>query len=699
MRQQQKQYFSASELAGLPGLPSTKRRVNALALREAWPARDRAGRGGGREYPFAALPVEARDALARSLLGGATAEPQSGSTALLNEPQTTAAPAILPAPSALHDWQRRRGEARAAILAEVKRLGAQVGITRALRAVAQSAQEGTLPAHLQRLVPVANARTGKSATRTLSRASLFRWMKDSSKGFAALAPKPSKKEHDAPEWLAALLAIRQQPSRPSLPYCLEKLGKQLGIKPPPETTARFWLNKLSAVDLARGRMGPRALKSIRPYVKRGTAHMWPGDCYTADGHTFDAEIAHPKHGQPFRPEITSVLDIATRRAVGWSVNLSESTWAVLDAQRNAFETAGICALWYVDRGSGYFNAMQEDLVTGAAARTGFTITHSLPWNSQARGIEERSHRSIWVRAAKELPTYMGADMDREARQNVYKLTRRDLKQTGASRLLMPWREFLVFVQTQIDAYNDRPHKGLPKIRDAVSGKQRHMTPNEAWQQALDEGWEPVRVEAHEAEDMFRPYQICTVRRGMVQLHNNSYFNAALADYHGEKVQVGYDIHDAGRVWVRDASRRLICVAEFEANKRDYFPQAVIDQAAEKRAKGRIARAALRIEEAEAELRPAALLEHAPGDFLEDVMPQLERAEVADANENAAENVVALSGMRRPSFDTDPEKYRWLLAHEGEIDKEDRGWIAWYEDTEEWFDLFGVGARREAEEEF
>ncbi|MFN7191690.1 MAG: DNA-binding protein, partial [Rhodospirillales bacterium] len=61
-----KVWFTAAELAALalPGLPGTKRRINAVAARESWPHRDRSGRGGGREYPRDALPRDARDELA-----------------------------------------------------------------------------------------------------------------------------------------------------------------------------------------------------------------------------------------------------------------------------------------------------------------------------------------------------------------------------------------------------------------------------------------------------------------------------------------------------------------------------------------------------------------------------------------------------------------------------------------------------------
>lgn len=62
-----KDWLTAQEIAaeGLPGLPTTKRGINELAMREGWNfdvfrARQRAGRGGGMEYHIGILPTLAQ---------------------------------------------------------------------------------------------------------------------------------------------------------------------------------------------------------------------------------------------------------------------------------------------------------------------------------------------------------------------------------------------------------------------------------------------------------------------------------------------------------------------------------------------------------------------------------------------------------------------------------------------------------------
>lgn len=601
-------WYSAQQLAGLPGMPGHESNVRLLAKKNLWPTRPKV-RGKGVEYPFSALPQPTRDALlARLAATMSSAAPDVSSLTGAVPAGGPLATGLFTPPSQLKDWQRRTAEARAAIVAEVKRLAAIGGQENAIRTVIHLAATGTLPEQLQQLVTVANAKAGVGGSRTLSRTSIYRWIKDAEAGFSALAPK-TRDEKGIPPWGAALLSQWQQPQKPTLAAALDRLNLPAHIAPPSYSQARRFLDKMSARDREIGRMGPREIKSMRAYVKRDTSQMWPGDAYTADGHTFDAEIAHPAHGKPFRPEITTVIDIATRRAVGWSAGLAESTWSVLDALRHGCLGCGIPAIFYVDNGSGFKNALMADEATGFMARLAITLTHSLPYNSQARGIIERAHQTLWVKASRDLPTYMGAPMDREARQKVYKLTRADIKAVGTSRLLMAWADFITWCESQVEAYNNRPHRSLPRIRDAATGKLRHQTPMEAWAQAGEEGWQPTLVLENERDDLFRPYKEVLTRRALVTLFGNSYFHRELEHYHGDTVRVGYDIHDASRVWVRDRQGRLICVAEFEGNKRSYFPQSFVEQAAQKRAEGRIKRAQARIDEAEAELQPQQLIEH------------------------------------------------------------------------------------------
>jgi putative transposase len=96
-----REWFTASELAGLPGLPASERRVRSRVERENWQSRARAGRGGGNEYHLSALPectqaaliVRERAAGTETSVGGVNSAVASAASGQL------VAEASLPTPS------------------------------------------------------------------------------------------------------------------------------------------------------------------------------------------------------------------------------------------------------------------------------------------------------------------------------------------------------------------------------------------------------------------------------------------------------------------------------------------------------------------------------------------------------------------------------------------------------------------------
>lgn len=599
------EWLTAQEMTGLPGLPTTDRRIREMAARENWRSRQRVG-SKAKEYALSCLPSETQAAFVTDALKKAPA---------IVVPVKATLPATrVNNPLELANWQRDCALARLAFVRETERLAVAIGKSRAVDELVTRAAAADLPGHLQRLVKVANAKSGERAA--FSRRTLISWCSltataeaQSKSAVAVLAPKA--RDYATPTWAGALIKAFSQPQKPALTNVLIELSKILPAEHMPsfDQARRFLKSRMGNVDVLRGRVGARELKNFKPFVRRDFSMLLPTDIYTADGHTFDAEIAHPRHGQAFRPEITSIMDVATRKIVGWSCDLAESRWAVLDAIRMAATMHGIHAIFYVDNGSGYKNDLQTAEGVGLSERLGFTLKHALPYNSQAKGIIERSHRTVWVRAAKKLPTYMGADMDAEARKKVFKITRADIKTTGGSRLLMPWSDFVQFVQQEADDYNNLPHSSLPEIRDSITGKRRHMTPSEVWQAAVNKGFEAVLPTTNEAQDLFRPYIIVNVRRCEIVLFKNRYFSRELEQYHGEDVQAGYDIHDPSGIFIRDLDGRFICRAGLDANKQPYMPQSVIEQAQERREQGRLRRAQNKIDEIMLERNPRVLLEH------------------------------------------------------------------------------------------
>lgn len=677
-----KKFYSIQEIIelGLSSLPSTHPALNRRAKLESWLWKEIKAKGGKNgvrkeyilpDYALAELVSNKQDEYSKQL------EIKGDNINVANIVPTIS-------PALLADWQRDCGTARLAIVRHVLDMADLLGKTKAVEKFATDSKNGQLTATLTDTVRQANAKAGtKTQNRgnaKVSRATLFNWLKLAENAgdnslVAVLAPK--HRDVTMPVWGATLLKLWGQPTKPSLSMVMRELVNVMGGENVPSyaQASYFLRTHVGNVELERGRMGARELKNIQPFIRRDASELFPTDVYTADGHTFDAEVAHPISGRPFRPEITAIIDVASRKLVGFSIDLAESGLAVLDAIRTAVCTNGVMALFYVDNGSGYKNAMMSRDGSGLMDRLGSTLTHSLPYNSQAKGIVERSHQSIWIQAAKRLPTYIGVDMDKEARQKVFKKTRKDIATFGESKLLLAWDDFMTLCHDEMQRYNNRPHHAHPRRHNKLTGRKEHLTPQQVWDEKLTmmvNLGKPL-VQVHEADmvDLFRPYIERKVLRGEIKMFNHVYFSRELEQYHGETVHVGYDIHDASQVWVRDVSGRLLAVAKFEANTRAYFAQPVIEQAHEKRALGQLKRVKVRENEILETLSPSRVLEHI--DTMRLPQEQIDKA-FATLNKTIEAEAVEVISMPKPMMtsavndvpdmkimnETDDERFeRWL----------------------------------------
>ncbi len=568
-----RRWWTAAELADLQveGWPRTKqamlRRFARLSVRH------RLRRDGAHLYRVEDLPAPLREAA----LAASAAED----------------PAPEPEAAADTDMSGRRAAARLALLREVDRLAEALGsVVLARRSLVETVRTGRDP----RLAGL--AREALARRRWLSVRTLERW--------AGYRDEPAMLEvhgraTGVPDWLDAFLAIWARPSKPSIAFACELLRRERpDIDLPSLRTVQRTVARLGAVTRSRGRLGPRELKTVRPYIARDFRELEPADVFVADGHTHDQLVLHPVTGKPFRPEIIAVIDVATRRCVGWSTGIAESAWLVADALRHACGTA-VPAVFYTDRGSGFCNIHMDDPVTGVLARLGIRHETSLPYNSQARGVVERFHASCWIRGARLHAGYVGRDMDPEARKRVDRAVKRDLWVRGTTDLVPSWRAFVAWCEEQVRAYNARPHGSLPRLVDPATGRRRHMTPDEAWRAAGERGFRPVVPDARELDALFRPHVERTVRRGCVQLFDGTYFSRDLEEWHGRRVLVAYDVHDPQTVWVSDGDGRRICTAELDGNLVPYMPKSRIEAAREARAQARLARLERRAQDVRAEL--------------------------------------------------------------------------------------------------
>lgn len=709
-----KEWFTAGELAkvaderGITSFPRSERSVQRHAKEHGWNdladnlCRIRRGRegGGGREYHSSLLPEVMQNVIAALEIRTVLIAAQERRTEI--EQRKVAQLSV----TSLRFRQRQAMEARGEILTAIDRYNVMMGGSGDRKAILDFVQ--AQEEHSERKIALEKVENGEALTgreRTLlERVSLLvdpngfdlledtlrlandraggdfrismrtiqRWFSQrKNSGIVALAPALTKQEKPVSEEFKAFLSFYARPSKPAATAALKDYRK---VNPESKLTideVQYTLKaKLDNIERNVGREGLLTLRSRMAYIQRSTENLFPTTIYTADGKTFDAEVAHPVTGKAFKPEITSMLDVATRKCVGFSIALKENVISVTEALRKSCVSHGIPAIFYTDRGPGYKNKTFDADVNGLMGRLSITKMHALPYNSQAKGIIERFNGSVWNPLAQKLPSYLGAPMDKEASKAAHKTSRQELKLFGASRLLPSWDEFRAMCVEAIAEYNAAPHRGLPRFMDEASGKYRHYSPDEFWAQHVKDGFEPVSVASDEIDDLFRPYEIRTARRSLVEWNNNQYFHPALEAYHGEQVMVGYDFDEARFVWVREIDREegqpgaLICVADFTGNKQDYVPKTFQQAAEEKRRQGRIKRAGAKLRDAEQEFITPFLIDRPTNNAMPiiDITPDLVPASNVEKLSDYQKPAQSEQQPKRRTFASDEELAAWAIQN-------------------------------------
>ena len=547
------EWYSAAESVGLPGLPGTPRGINKMGDRGEL-VRRKKSRGKGWEYAFSSFPNTTRDYLLRQSVTAVAVQPAE-------QPLVPVDPPLI---SELTNRQRDRMNARQAILSIIDDMTLQSSQGQAIKTFVAMANMGQLPeTTLNTLLTAKNQSHGKGL---INADTLYRWMKRRSQGSAALAPV-FKKTGSHHVWLPLLLKIYQHPNKPTVAACVRDWDHHYqDIKRPNLRTAQRAIERIPTEITSYGRMSKHAIRAVKPFVRRTFDGLWPMDIVTVDGHLFKAYVRHPMTGRRFRPEVTTYLDIATRKAIGFSAWIAESQFAIWGALRQMVlnPECGIPAMHYSDNG-----AYRGEQHRATLSRLGTTLMFSQAYRAQARGLIERFNSSVWAPLAKQLPLYCGKDVDQENFKKVLK--KADDKDEG----LPGWEDYVTTCHQALNDYNARPHRSL-----------KNRTPNQAWAQAVEEGWAPTQLENDDLHDLL-PALERKVSRGEVSLPWGRYFSPDLSAYHGQQVYVCYEPTDGEQVLVAAKTGELIATAQRDGNARPYVSNSQIEHARAVRQQGRL----------------------------------------------------------------------------------------------------------------
>ncbi len=332
-------WYTASELAGLPGLPATHSAVIRQAKRVRWEYRSRSGRGGGREYSFASLPSATQAALL--LRERPTAASTNIATRGHGATRRVASTEIASA------WERFEAAATS-LRAEAERRVV------ALIAVLALITQGTPVLRAREIVAaqmVAEGIKGASA------ASLARWhaaVGDAPRSdwAALLLPAYTGRtatadcSAEAWDWYAGHYLTRQAPSFESTYRRLEKVAAANGwIIPSAKTLQRRLESTVSRITIVLRREGVEAAARLVPTLQRDALGFAAGEAVNGDGLKFDRLWVRFADGEVINTATAWFWQcVRTRKILAWRLAKTENT----DVFRLAtYDLTGVCAPRFV----------------------------------------------------------------------------------------------------------------------------------------------------------------------------------------------------------------------------------------------------------------------------------------------------------------------------------------------------------------
>lgn len=541
------EWYTSTQLAGLPGLPKTARAILIRAEKEHWESRPREV-GKGLEYHINSLPSETRAYLAKKSTALAVNDHEEAGravAALLNnrEIATQAKAESGRKLMALNETQRQRTDARLLILqaadrflASYKAVG-QGEMGRAVFVDAYRARELVLPEWVYQ------------QQRPFSGITLRRWQdKFANEGPAALAGNysPNKesaldRNTDLASFLTALITAK--PHLANKWNSLHELATQYSEMNnrswliPSASSLRRWLSnwlKVNKVAFTYATNPDAYNNSYRTAIE--AMYPWmtgPNDVWEFDSTPVDAMLTDGRHS------IIAVIDVYTRR-VRLLVSKSSSSEGICLLLRKTLLSWGTLnenGVMRTDNGSDYVS----NRVMSICSLLNIDVSRSNAYSGWEKPHIERFFRTLSHGLIELLPSYVGHCVaDRsviEARKSFAQRLeekRKPEEKRDAYQLAMTAAELQELLDNWLDArYHNRNHSTLG------------MSPNQMYQQARYQ--RSAIVDESALDLLLNHIGEATVSKGFIKAGGVKYTAPELMEntWKGQRVSVFLDPDDVG----------------------------------------------------------------------------------------------------------------------------------------------------------
>jgi hypothetical protein len=539
-----REWYRASELAGLPGLPSSKRRITTYAKREGWLSTTKNVRGGKADfYHWSSLPAPARAALFESNKAETPTTDAAISQTVRSADQSQQASITLHRLAELGGQKAAKAWARVCIIKAWCRFCSATPLARskAVKVFVDEYNAGRI--EIEEEVP--------ALIPDISRASLYRWEK--SNGTSA-TPATQDTRHitlvdqqpELREFLVAMLIEHPSIKVANLARSAESRfsGLNIDVRIPSVRRLGEWCKrwKQENAELLKAETHPDAWKSQYMLALGSSSEgiTAPNQLWELDSTPADLMLKDGRHS------IIGAVDIYTRRAKMVVVPASTAAGIAL-LMRKCILAWGVPQAVKTDRGADYMS-VRTRLTLEALNIDHVACPPFQPWH---KPHVERFFRTFSHSIVELLPGYIGHNVaersqieDRKAFSD--KLFKRehnvDLAQYTAA-------EFQAICDQWVDGvYHQTKHSGI------------NATPIQQW--AEWPGYTQSIEDERLLDVLLAEVEARTITKSGVTIKNITYIAPEFGAISGHSVTVRLDPQDVGRVYCfSQLTGEFICIAE------------------------------------------------------------------------------------------------------------------------------------------
>ena len=720
-----KEWYSAKELAGLPGMPATERSSSRKAQNEQWRCREVPAPGGPggkrREYHISSLPETTRIHLVSMESGSnsSNGSPDRDTPGLANRSNGS----MLSPDTSLEKRENNlpiRGQlshaaipdkARTIALARLDMLRVWQGYRNVHTKATDADREFEAAYNTGTFYPALHAILGDVSYQTL-----YRWKAalNKTQDWTLLVPQyyfnSSSKPRLNREEETVFLNILLQPTRVKvgdairlLRYAFQTRGMTIDKS---DMTLRRFADDYRTRHYDRWvlmREGQKALRDkVNFYIKRDPSLLSVGEVLVADGHRLNFQIINPYTGKPARATLVGYVDWKSYDLVGYEIMIEENTQCIASALRNSiFNLGKYPTIAYQDNGKAFRSRfftdttnLEEAGIYGLFGRLGIVPVFAQPYNARAK-IIERWFKGFSDTFERLLPSFTGSSIeDKPAR-----LKRNEpFHKSIASSYVPTIGQTIQLIAAWHDFHRSQP---CPHVKGKTIGE------------VFDEG-RGSGVAAPELDDLMMAMKKTRIDRNGIRFLNADYYDETLYGLR-EEVIIRYSLFDLSQIKVCSISGEPLCTARrFEAmnpmarhlgdvRDMDALKQKLADQKRNEKktiegAKNLIALGG-RIEmdwQKAIEAAPAlpgkleragvelpAIEAHIPIEACSsDSIESITDTNIRDFQEKVIDHAV----RNRPFFNESWERYDWHQKY-GTHTEEDEAWVAWFKTTGEYKMLY------------